>query len=69
MELTSYRGKAVKRMTTHHDPRTNAVKAVIIEFEEGDQLMFAVDAKHRNSKLDMSFAPSGIELAWPPDLK
>lgn len=67
MELTSYRGRTVKRMTTHHDPKTNVVKAVLIEFEEGDQLMVAVDAKRRGSKLDLSFAPKGGELAWPLD--
>lgn len=67
MEITSYRGKTVKRMTTHHDPRTNVVRALVIEFEEGDQLMLAVDTRRRGGKLELSFAPPGVELTWPPE--
>ncbi len=54
-------------MTTHHDPKTNVVKALVIEFEEGDQLMLAVDTGRRNGKLEISFAPRGVRLAWPPE--
>jgi hypothetical protein len=54
-------------MTTYHDPKTNVVKALVIEFEEGDQLMLAVDAGRRGGKLDISFAPRGVELTWPPE--
>lgn len=66
MELKSFRERTIKRMTTHHDPRTNVLKAVVLEFEEGDQLMFAVAGRGRNEKLDISFAPTGVELTWPP---
>lgn len=66
MELRSFRGRTIKRMTTHQDPKTNVIKAVVLEFEEGDQLMFAVLSRGRNEKLDISFAPTGIELTWPP---
>lgn len=54
-------------MTTHHDSKTNVVKAVVIEFEEGDQLMLAVDAGRRGGKLEISFAPRGAKLTWPPE--
>ena len=67
MEITSYRGRTVQRMTTHHDPKTNVVKALVIEFEEGDQLMLAVAAGRRGGKLDISFAPRGVKLTWPPE--
>lgn len=66
MELRSYRGRMIRQMTTQHDPRTNVIKAVVLEFEEGDQLMFAVAGRGRNEKLDISFAPLGAELTWPP---
>ena len=66
MELMSYRGRMIARMTLHHDPKTNVVKAVVIEFEEGDQLMFAVNSRRRNDKLDISFVLKGAELTWPP---
>lgn len=66
MELRSFRWRTIKRVTTHHDPRTNVIKAIVLEFEEGDQLMFAVLGKGRNEKLDISFAPAGAELTWPP---
>lgn len=67
MELISYRGRMVARMTLHHDHKTNVVKAVVIKFDEGDQLMFAVDGRRRNDKLDISFAPAGVELMWSPN--
>lgn len=52
-------------MTTHHDPKTKVVKALVTEFEEGDQLLLAVSAGRRGGKLEISFVPRGVGLTWP----
>lgn len=66
MELTSYFGKTAEWITTHYDPKTNAGKAVFIEFEEGAQLMVVVEDKRRDSSSILCYRRRrGVPLSTP----